>query len=306
MSLKQIAAEKMDKLRVARLYARNTQLSGEDPATHGATTAQQTGLKALIANGSACNQTRNHGAITHEKHAQLSPPETPPKVARVAEGFSGGCAPVALSENQPVAMPETDPVADTFTAIGMPSVLSFRPIADSGEHQAANEPHPSPSAGGLAVIDRQRAFLKRDPLVSEEDLHLIQTHLLRHLTDCRDCAIEEHLYCHQAERTGNGYAAYLTDFPDAEQRHADYVAVVIQSRIRGLQAGFTALEALTRHDRDTSREAAREASYGIDKRPAEQAFVNHFTACAYCFPRSGKYCGEGRELHELAMMETLQ
>ena len=165
---------------------------------------------------------------------------------------------------------------------------------------------PEENQGNNIEIDRQRTFLKRDPLVSEEDLHQIQTHLLRHLTDCRDCAIEEHLYCHQAERTGNGYAAYLTEFPDAEQRHADYVAVVIQARIRGLQAGFTALEALTRHDRDTSREAAREASYGIDKRPAEQAFVNHFTACAYCFPRSGKYCGEGRELHELAMMETLQ
>ena len=297
MSLKQIAAEKMDKLRVARLYARNTQLSGEDPATHGATTAQQTGLKALIANGSACNQTRNHGAITHEKHAQLSPPETPPKVARVAEGFSGGCAPVALSENQPVAMPETDPVADTFTAIGMPSVLSFRPIADSGDHQAANDPTPSPSGGEVQPCA---------PLVSQEDLHQVQRELLPHLATCRDCCIEEHLYCHQAERTGNGYAAYLTEFPDAAQRHADYVAVVIQARIRGLQAGFTALEALTRHDRDTCRETAREASYGIDKRPAEQAFVNHFTACAYCFPRSGKYCGEGRELHELAMMETLQ
>jgi hypothetical protein len=144
------------------------------------------------------------------------------------------------------------------------------------------------------------------PLVSQEDLHQVQRELLPHLATCRDCCIEEHLYCHQAERTGNGYAAYLTEFPDAAQRHADYVAVVIQARIRGLQAGFTALEALTRHDRDTCRETAREASYGIDKRPAEQAFVNHFTACAYCFPRSGKYCGEGRELHELAMMETLQ
>ena len=146
----------------------------------------------------------------------------------------------------------------------------------------------------------------RPPLVSLDDLRQIQRHLLRHLTDCRDCCIEEHIYCRQAERTGNGYTAYLTEFPDAGQRHADYVAVVIQSRIRGLQAGFTALEALTRHDRDTSREAAREASYGIDNRPAELAFVNHFTACSYCFPRSGKYCGEGRELHELAMMETLQ
>ena len=156
------------------------------------------------------------------------------------------------------------------------------------------------------VTDRQRTFLKRDPLVTEADLHQIQRHLLRHLTDCRDCCIEDHLYCTQSERTGNGYAAYLTEFPDAAQRHADYVAVVIQSRIRGLQAGFRALDALTRQDRDTGRETARGASYGIDKRPAELAFVNHFTACAYCFPRSGKYCGEGRELHELARLETLQ
>ena len=170
----------------------------------------------------------------------------------------------------------------------------------------ANDANPSHSGGGMTVTDRQRAFLGRDPLVTEEDLHQIQRQLLRHLTDCRDCAIEEHLYCHQAERAGNGYAAYLTEFPDAEQRHADYVAVVIQARIRGLQAGFTALEALTRHDRDTSRETACRPVYGIDNRPAELAFVNHFTTCAYCFPRSGKYCGEGRELHELAMMETLQ
>jgi len=306
MSLKQIAAEKLDELHVARLYGCNMQLSGENTATPGATTMQRHGLKSLIANGSACNQPCNHDATPPEKPMQLLPPETPPKVASVAEGFSGRCTPVALPENQPVAMPETDPVADTFTAIGMPSVLSFRPIADAGDHQAANEPQPSPLAGGLSVIDRQRAFLKRNPLVSEEDMHLIQRHLLRHLVTCRDCCIEDQLYCHQAERTGNGYAAYLTEFPDADQRHADFVGVVIQSRIRGLQAGFTALEALTRQDCDTGRETARGASYGIDKRPAELAFVNHFTACAYCFPRSGKYCGEGRELHDLARLEALQ
>jgi len=200
-------------------------------------------------------------------------------------------------------MPETDPVPDTFTTAGIPSVLSFRPIADSGEHQAANEPHPSPSAGGLAVIDRQRAFLKRDPLVSEEDLHLIQTHLLRHLTDCRDCCIEDHLYCQQGGRDGSGYQGFLCEFPDAEQRHADYVAVVIQSRIRGLQAGFRALDALAHQKAATGRETACRPVYGIEARPAELAFVNHFTACAFCFPRSGKYCEEGRELHELARRE---
>ena len=165
---------------------------------------------------------------------------------------------------------------------------------------------PEEKQGSNADADRQRAFLKGEPLVTEEDLHQIQRHLLRHLTDCRDCCIEDHLYCTQAERTGNGYAAYLTEFPDAAQRHADYVSVVIQSRIRGLQAGFTALEALTRQDRDAGRETACRPVYGIDNRPAELAFVNHFTACAYCFPRSGKFCGEGRELHDLARLEALQ
>lgn len=298
MSLKQIAAEKLDELHVARLYGCNMQLSGENTATPGATTMQRHGLKSLIANGSACNQPCNHDATPPEKPMQLLPPETPPKVASVAEGFSGRCTPVALPENQPVHAAETDAVADTSATKDTPSVLSFRPITDAGYHQAANDPAP--------VTDQQRAFLKRDPLVTEEDLHQIQRHLLRHLATCRDCGIEEHIYCHQAERTGNGYAAYLTEFPDAEQRHADYVAVVIQARIRGLQAGFRALDALAHQERDTGRETARGASYGIDKRPAELAFVNHFTACAYCFPRSGKYCGEGRELHELARLEALQ
>ena len=146
----------------------------------------------------------------------------------------------------------------------------------------------------------------RATLVSQEDLHQVQRELLPHLATCRDCCIEGHLYCTQAERTGNGYTAYLTEFPDAGQRHADYVAVVIQARIRGLQAGFRALDALTRQEGEDRLETACRPVYGIDNRPAELAFVNHFTACSYCFPRSGKYCGEGRELHELAMMETLQ
>jgi hypothetical protein len=141
--------------------------------------------------------------------------------------------------------------------------------------------------------------------VSQEDLHQVQRELLPHLATCRDCCIEGHLYCTQAERTGNGYAAYLTEFPDAEQRHADYVAVVIQARIRGLQAGFRALDALAHQKAATGRETACRPVYGIEARPAELAFVNHFTACAYCFPRSGKYCAEGRELHELALLEAL-
>ena len=170
----------------------------------------------------------------------------------------------------------------------------------------ANDPTPSSCGGGNTVTVQQRAFLKREPLVTEEDLHQIQRHLLRHLATCRDCGVEEHLYCHQAERTGNGYAAYLTEFPDAAQRHADYVAAVIQSRIRGLQAGFRALDALAHQEDGQGRETPCRPVYGIDKRPAELAFVNHFTACAFCFPRSGKYCGEGRELHDLARLEALQ
>jgi len=165
---------------------------------------------------------------------------------------------------------------------------------------------PEEKQGSNAVTDRQRAFLKREPLVTEADLGKMQRQLLGHLLTCRDCVVEDHLYCQQGGRDGSGYQGFLCEFPYAEQRHTDYVGVVIQARIRGLQAGFTALEALTRQDCDTGRETACRPVYGIDKRPAELAFVNHFTACAFCFPRSGKYCGEGRVLHDMALLEGEQ
>jgi len=165
---------------------------------------------------------------------------------------------------------------------------------------------PEEKQGSNAVTDRQRTFLKRDPMVTESELNKMQRQLLGHLLTCRDCVVEDHLYCQQGCRDGSGYQGFLCEFPDAEQRHADFVGVVIQARIRGLQAGFTALEALTRQDRDAGRETACRPVYGIDNRPAELAFVNHFTACAYCYPRSGKYCEEGRELHDLARLEALQ
>ena len=195
------------------------------------------------------------------------------------------------------AIPATDEGGTASKVAGIATIA----VASTTNEKTEPANDPSPQGGGSAVADRERP-----PLVSQEDLHQIQRHLLRHLTDCRDCCIEDQLYCHQAERTGNGYAAYLTEFPDANQRHADFVSVVIQARIRGLQAGFTALEALTRQDRDAGRETACRPVYGIDNRPAELAFVNHFTACAFCFPRSGKYCGEGSVLHEAALMEGLQ
>lgn len=156
------------------------------------------------------------------------------------------------------------------------------------------------------VTDRQRTFLKRDPLVTEADLNKMQRQLLGHLLTCRDCVVDDHLYCQQGGRDGSGYQGFLCEFPDAEQRHADFVSVVIQARIRGLQAGFTALDTLTRQDRDTGRETACRPVYGIDNRPAELAFVNHYTTCTYCFPRSGKYCGEGRVLHDMALLEGEQ
>jgi hypothetical protein len=160
---------------------------------------------------------------------------------------------------------------------------------------------PSPLGGGSSAADRERP-----PLVSQEDLHQIMRHLLIHLATCRDCCIDNHLYCTQAERTGNGYAAYLTEFPDADRRHADFVSAVIKARIWGIKRGFTELEALAHQREETGRETAGRPIYGIEHRPAELAFVNHFTACAFCYPRSGKYCEEGRELHRLAALEAVQ
>ena len=142
----------------------------------------------------------------------------------------------------------------------------------------------------------------RATLVSQEDLHQVQRELLPHLATCRDCCIEEHIYCRQAERTGNGYTAYLTEFPDAGQRHADYVAVVIQARIRGLQAGFRALDVLTSPNPETWLETARSLIAG----PAAVAFTSHVQVCAFCRPRSGEYCGEGRGLHQEARREGVQ
>ena len=176
---------------------------------------------------------------------------------------------------------------------------------------AAPQPVPAVPAvpvekqGNNSVTDRQRAFLKREPMVTEADLGKMQRQLMGHLLTCRDCVVEDHLYCQQGGRNGSGYQGFLCEFPDAEQRHAGYVGAVITARIRGLQAGFTALDALTHHEDDTGRETARSV-YGIEARPAELAFVNHFTACTCCFPRSGKYCAEGRHLHELARQEALQ
>lgn len=142
--------------------------------------------------------------------------------------------------------------------------------------------------------------------VSLADLSRLQKQLLPHLAERRDCVIEPHRYCSTAEADGWAYQCLLTDCEDADQLHADFVSAVIKARVWGIKRGFTELEALAHQREETGRETAGRPVYGIDNRPAELAFVNHFTVCAYCFPRSGKYCAEGRELHDLARLEALQ
>lgn len=181
------------------------------------------------------------------------------------------------------------------------------PPAHFQKHEAAEniiEPpanDPSPLGGGSSAADRERP-----PLVSQDDLHQIMRHLLTHLATCRDCVAETHLYCIQAERTGNGYAACLTEFPDADRIQADFVSAVIKARIWGVRRGFTELDALARQREETGRETAGRPVYGMSARPAELAFVNHTAACAFCYPRAGKYCEEGRGLKEEAAREAIQ
>lgn len=93
---------------------------------------------------------------------------------------------------------------------------------------------PEENQGNNIEIDRQRTFLKRDPLVTEADLSRLQKQLLPHLAECRDCAIEPHSYCATAEADGWAYQCLLTDCEDADQLHAVFVGDVIRARICGL------------------------------------------------------------------------
>ena len=195
------------------------------------------------------------------------------------------------------AIPATDEGGTASKVAGIATIA----VASTTNEKTEPANDPSPLGGGSSAADRERP-----PLVSQEDLHQIMRHLLTHLATCRDCCIDNHLYCTQAERTGNGYAAYLTEFPDAGRRHADFVSAVIKARIWGIKRGFTELEALAHQREETGRETAGRPIYGIEHRPAELAFVNHFTACAFCYPRSGKYCEEGRRLHQEARREGVQ
>jgi hypothetical protein len=179
------------------------------------------------------------------------------------------------------------------------------PGDESNHSKDSNRSSSSPYALKEATVPAPGTRSQRAPMVSLSDLRQLQRDLLPHLTFCRNCAVEPHLYCQETESAGYAYNSCLTEFPDAAQRHAEYVAAVIQARIRGLQAGFTALEALAHQKDATGLEQARIAS-GMATRPAEQAFVNHFTACPFCYPRSGKYCLEGRMLHEAAAREATQ
>lgn len=195
------------------------------------------------------------------------------------------------------AIPATDEGGTASKVAGIATIA----VASTTNEKTEPANDPSPLGGGSSTANRERP-----PLVSQEDLHQIMRHLLTHLATCRDCCVESHLYCSQASRTGNGYAACLTEFPDADRRHADFVSAVIKARIWGIKRGFTELEALAHQRGETGRETAGRPVYGMSARPAELAFVNHFAACPCCFPRSGKYCAEGRHLHELARQEALQ
>ncbi len=200
------------------------------------------------------------------------------------------------------AIPATDEGGTASKVAGIATIA----VASTTNEKTEPANDPSPLGGESAAVDRQRAYLGRPPLVSEDDLHQIMRHLLTHLATCRNCVAETHLYCSQATYTGNGYAAYLTEFPGADRIHADFVSAVIKARIWGIKRGFTELDALAHQREETGRETACRPVYGIDNRPAELAFVNHTAACAFCYPRSGRYCEEGRELHDLARLEALQ
>lgn len=93
---------------------------------------------------------------------------------------------------------------------------------------------PEEKQGSKSVTERQRAFLNRDPLVTEADLSRLQKQLLPHLAECRDCVIEPHRYCATAEADGWAYQCLLTDCEDADQLHAAFVGEVIRARICGV------------------------------------------------------------------------
>ena len=105
----------------------------------------------------------------------------------------------------------------------------------------------------------------------------------------------------QAERTGSDTPAYLTEFPTPSNAMPTNVAVVIQARIPGITGG--SCTGCTGPPEGETGRNGRQAVYGIGARPTKLAFVNHFTVRTFCYPRSEKF-EEGRELHELAMMET--
>ena len=126
------------------------------------------------------------------------------------------------------------------------------------------------------------------PLVSLEDLHQIQRHLLRHLTDCRDCAIEEHLYCHQAERTGR-IRRLPDEIPDAGAHPCRLCGRGHSGAYSGITGGIHGTGCTDPPDREeTGRETAGRPVYGIDGRPAEQAFRESLHRCTFLLSEIGE------------------
>ena len=96
-------------------------------------------------------------------------------------------------------------------------------------HESANDHAPSPLQEEPPE-PRKQPIPAAIPLATPEDLFRVQRPLLAHLTHCHDCIVSVHRYCQAIEREANGYEAILAEFPDAEQRHEDFVGEVIRAR----------------------------------------------------------------------------
>jgi len=135
-------------------------------------------------------------------------------------------------------------------------------------------------------------------MVEEDELHGIQRALMRHLVDCRSCNVSGHTYCHDGERIGLGYWSFLFEFPDGDDRHREYAKAVALARSAGLRAGFNALLWMYTSGGHNRLEARMGAAW--------LALDEHTASCTGCLRREGRFCTEGRVLHEAAKLEGLQ
>ena len=153
---------------------------------------------------------------------------------------------------------------------------------------------PAALAQTLPRDARQRAYLGRPLLVSAHDLLTVQRRLLAHLTRCRECCADLHLYCREGMRDGAGMDDLLTEFHDGEARRERFMDAVIRSRISGTATGFRMLE------------AAGDGQPARPPGPAELAWLAHAGRCLFCLPGRGLHCSEGKTLRAAALLEGVQ